>query len=296
MDSSDEKEVIVERGSGGFWAIAAIVVVVIVCLIAYGETQHQQQTIAQLNAHETDMSSTIGQLQNQLSDVTNKLNNVQTAQTAATTAANEAAAAAAKARPSRPDPRWNKFQSQLSAQQQQLASEQGAITDAQNAVNQTRTDLEGTINSNHDELTGSIAKTHDELVALEQRGEKNYDEFDLTRGKSNRFNRVGPISLAVRKTDPKHKHYDLAMMVDDNQMQKKNVNLYEPIWIGDSQDSQPLEIVVNKIDKDHIHGYVASAKYSAAEMKPTSAPANTPAPQTPDNSTQAAPSNSPQSN
>lgn len=293
MDSSDEKEVIVERSYGGLWAAAAIVVVAIVCSVAYSQSHRQQQTIAQLNAHETDMNSTIGQLQNQLSDVTNKLNDVQTAQTAATTAANEAAAA--KARPARPDPRWNKFQNQLSAQQQQLASEQGAITDAQNALNQTRTDLEGTINSNHDELTGSIAKTHDELVALEQKGERNYDEFDLTKGSNSRYYRVGPISLAVRKTDPKHKHYDLAMMVDDNKMQKKNVNLYEPIFIGDSQDGQPVEIVVNKIDKNHIHGYVASAKYSA-QMKATSAPADAPAPMTPDNTATPAPTSNPQSN
>jgi len=295
MDSSEKKEVIVERepnGHAGFWAAAAIVVVAIVCVFAYSETHRQQQTISQLTAHESDMNSTIDQLQTQLSDVNSKMNDMQAAQA---TAAAEAAKANTHT-PSKPDPRWGKVQNQLNAQQQQLASEQSALSDQQNALNETRSDLEGTISANHDELSGSIAKTHDELVALEQRGERNYDEFDLTRGKNNRFYRAGPISLQLRKADPKHKHYDVALMVDDNQIQKKNVDLYEPIWLRDSNDGQPLEIVVNKIDKDHIHGYVSSQKYAQGQVTPTSGPANTPAPQTPADSAAPAPQSNPQSN
>jgi len=297
MDSSENRheEVIVERrGSAGIWTAVAFVVLAGVALFAYADAHHQQRTISQMTAQENDMNSTIGQLQNQLNDVNAKMSDMQSAQNAA--AANAAAQAKASGTThAKPDPRWGKVQGQLDAQQQQLKDEQSALSDQQNALTQTRTDLEGSITSNHDELAGTIAKNHDELVALEQKGERSYDEFDLSRGKSNRFYRVGPISLALRKADPKHEHYDLAMMVDDNQMQKKNVNLYEPILIGDAQDSQPVEIVVNKIDKDHIHGYVASAKYSA-QMKQTSTPANTPAPETPDNTSTPVPSTAPQSN
>lgn len=299
----DHETVVVEnepRSHAGLWAAAAVIVVAAVCIFAYGDTHRQQQKISQLTAHESDMNSTIGQLQSQLSNVTNKMADMQAAQSAA--AAN-AASQTANAAHAKTDPRWNKFQGQLKTEQQQLASQQDALTSEQNAIaseesslDQTRNDLQGSINANHDELSGSIAKTHDELVALEQRGERNYDEFDLKKGKNNRYYRVGPISLELRKSDPKHKHYDLAMMVDDNQMQKKNVNLYEPIWIGDSQDSQPVQVVVNKIDKDHIHGYVSSSKYSQAQVTPTSAPANGPAPQTPEASPAPAPSSNPQSN
>ena len=291
--ASEDREVVVgseSRNTGVLWIAVAVAVVVVVGLFAYGSSRSQQQTIAQLNAHQADLTSTIGQLQGQLSDVTAKLNDVQNAQTAA---ANQAAAA--KAQPGKPDPRWNRVQTQLNAEKKQLDQQQSALTDQQNSLNQARTDLQNTISANHDELTGSIARTHDELVALEQKGERNYDEFDLTKGKGNRLTRVGPISLAVRKTDAKHSHYDLAMMIDDKQMTKKNVNLYEPVWIGDSQESQPVQIVVNKIDKDHIHGYVASAKYTSAQMRPASAPANAASTETPSGSAQA-PSTIPQSN
>jgi hypothetical protein len=299
MDSSDrnsQPEVYeVRRSHTGIWTAAIIVALVVICIFAFGDTHRQQQKITQLTAHESDMNSTIGQLQGQLSNMSAKLNNVEAEQSAA--AANAAAQEkAAKAHHVTPDPRWNKFQGQLDSQAQQLTSEQSAITNAQNSIDQTRSDLEGTINANHDELSGSIAKTHDELVALEQRGERNYDEFDLKKGKSNRFYRVGPISIALRRADPKHKQYNIAMVVDDNQIQKKDVALYEPISLRDSDNSQPIEIVVNKIDKDHIHGYVSSPKYSQAQMTPTSARANGPATQTPATDSAPAPRSNPQSN
>jgi len=160
------------------------------------------------------------------------------------------------------------MQSRMDAQQKQL-------DDTQNALSQTRTDLEGTIGSTRDELNGSIAKTHDELVALEQRGERNYFEFDLSKAKT--FQRTGPISVSLRKADAKHKSYDLALLVDDNQIEKKKVDLYEPIWLRDSAEPQPIEVVANKIDKDHIHGYVSAPKYTQAQLNPASstAPAQT---------------------
>ncbi|HXC47951.1 MAG TPA: hypothetical protein VNU20_06645, partial [Candidatus Sulfotelmatobacter sp.] len=120
------------------------------------------------------------------------------------------------------------------------------------------------ISSTRDELNGSIAKTHEELVVLEKRGERSYTEFDLMKAKQ--FQRIGPITLSLRKADTKHKNYDIEMIVDDNQMGKKKVNLYEPIWIHTENESQPVQIVVNRIEKNLIHGYVSAPKYKPSEL------------------------------
>jgi hypothetical protein len=262
MDFPEEhnrEEVVVKetRSYSGAWAAVAVVIALGAALAAYAYGNRQQAAVAQLLSHQANMSATIDQLQNQLSDATTKINNLAAARTAPPVQAGVTTGTRRAAN----DPRWKKVQSQLDEQKQML-------TDQQNAITQTRTDLEGNIASSHDELNGSIARTHDELVALEQRGERNYDEFDLAKGKNNRFSRTGPISLELKKADPKHKHYDLALLIDDNQIQKKNVDLYEPIWLRNSTDAQPLEIVVNKIDKDRIHGYVSSPKYG--QVRPAS--------------------------
>jgi hypothetical protein len=174
--------------------------------------------------------------------------------------------------------------------QAQLAEQQKQLKETQDEVAKNRSDLEGTINSTRDDLNGSIAKTHEELVALAKRGERSYFEFELS--KSKQFQRVGPITLSLRKSDTKHKSYDLAMIVDDNQLQKKKVNLYEPIWIHTENESQPVQIVVNRIDKDLVHGYISAPKYKPSELAavgpasvtPVSAktPPDTPNPQQPE--------------
>jgi hypothetical protein len=179
--------------------------------------------------------------------------------------------------------RLKELQARIDEQQKQLK-------DTQDQVAKNRADLEGNISSTRDELNGSIAKTHEELVALAKRGERSYFEFDLT--KSKQFQRVGPITLALRRTDTKHKNFNLDMIVDDNRLSKKNVNLYEPIWIHTENETQPVQIVVNKVEKNLVHGYVSAPKYKPSELAvssststSTGAPTVTPVaahPQSPD--------------
>jgi len=102
-------------------------------------------------------------------------------------------------------------------------------------------------------------------VALQRRGERNYYEFQLTKSKA--FERVGPLRLSLRKADTKHKRFDMNMMVDDNQLEKKSVNLYETVWLNLADRPQPLELVVNSISKDHISGYLSEPKYKRSELQ-----------------------------
>ena len=260
-----------QASRGGYlatWVAAAVVLFIVVGLIAFGYNHKEASTVAQLTARQSDTNAEMASLRDQLNMISAKLSDLQTTQ--ANAAANVAKAPAAAASPrvtkrATPDPRWKQLQSRVDAQQKQL-------DDTQTALSQTRSDLEGSIGSTRDELNGSIAKTHDELVTLEQRGERNYFEFDLSKAKA--FQRTGPISVSLRKADLKHKSYDLALLVDDNQIEKKKVDLYEPIWLRDSDEPQPLEVVVNKIDKDHVHGYVSAPKYTKAQLTGSTVPAS----------------------
>ena len=159
--------------------------------------------------------------------------------------------------------RLKQMQSQLSEQQKELKQTQDDLASA-------RTDLEGKLGSTRDELNGSIARTHEELMGLEKRGERLYFEFDLSKSKS--FEREGPIRVSLRKADAKHQSYDLMMLVDDHELSKKKVDLYEPIWLHQGDMPQPVQIVVNKIDKDHIHGYVNAPKYKESELASYASP------------------------
>lgn len=49
-------------------------------------------------------------------------------------------------------------------------------------------------------------------------------------------------------------------------MSKSSINLFEPVWIHRADDPQPIQIVVNKIEKDRVHGYVSAPKYRQSEL------------------------------
>jgi uncharacterized phage infection (PIP) family protein YhgE len=180
------------------------------------------------------------------------------------------------------DPRWNQVQGQLSDQQKQLASTREEMeksrAELDGRLNSTRDELNGSISHTRDELNSSIARTHEDVVVLQKRGERNYYEFHLDKSKT--FQRVGPISVSLRKVNLKHKNYNLALMVDDAQLEKKNVNMLEPVWITLSDRPQPVELVVNEVRKDQITGYLSEPKYKKSELSAsTTAPDKTAQPQ-----------------
>jgi hypothetical protein len=285
------------------WLGFVLVALLGITAVAFTYGYHQQSMVRDLSVRATTADAAKTQMQEQLNALTTKLNEMTAAQNSAKTSApSSASPAAAGSEPASEnsarvppakrtaakrrapvDKKYAQLQAQLAEQQKQLK-------ETQDEVAKNRSDLEGTINSTRDDLNGSIAKTHEELVALAKRGERSYFEFELT--KSKQFQRVGPITLSLRKSDTKHKSYDLAMIVDDNQLQKKKVNLYEPIWIHTENDSQPVQIVVNRIDKDLVHGYISAPKYKPSELAaagsasvtPVSAktPPDTPNPQQPE--------------
>ena len=172
----------------------------------------------------------------------------------------------ARAQPAKPrqDPRFQALQSQVSAQQKELTAQQQQLTQTREDLSKAQQDLQGELHSTRDDLGGSIAKNHEELVALQRRGERNYYEFDLNKSKDLRH--VGPLGLALRKANVKRKNYNMDLMVEDNRLEKKNVNLYEPVLINLSDRPQPVEVVVNFISKDAIKGYVSDPKYKRSEL------------------------------
>jgi len=267
------------------WFVGAIVALLVVAGVAFGYGYRQQILASHLAAQEAVASATISQMHGQLSTLTAKLNDMTAAQAAASAAAqnasqpekkSNAASRSAAKRGAPVDKRYKQLQAQLQEQQKQLK-------ETQDLVAKNRTDIEGNLNSTRDDLNGSIARTHEELVTLAKRGERSYFEFDLTRSKQ--FQRVGPLTLSLRRADAKHKNYDLQMIVDDNQLTKKRVNLYEPIWIHTENESQPVQVVVNRVERNLVHGYVSAPKYKPSELAAASAATVTPVaehPQAPD--------------
>jgi len=248
-----------------------IAVIVLACAAAVGlfYAFRERSDAQRLAASQEQASSALSQTRSQVDALNSQLNDIsarlaaqqqqKAAEAAAASAARTGRAARGKrtAQVRREDPRWKNVQAQLDEEKKQLAS-------TQQDLEKTRSDLQSSLSSTRDELGGTIAKTHDELVELEKRGERNYYEFDLTKSKG--FKRVGSMSLSLRKTSTKHGNYTLVMLVDDVPLTKKSVNLYEPVVFYPPDSTQALQLVVNQIGKDEVHGYVSEPKFKRSEL------------------------------
>ena len=163
-----------------------------------------------------------------------------------------------------------KLSAQISEAQKESEAKIGAVatdvTGAKKDIEATKTDLEAT-KSKLDRATGDmgvmsglIARNHDDLEELRRKGDRNYYEFTLQKSKTPQ--RVGPVQMALNKTDQKKSQYTMTVLADDKSIQKKDKTAGEPVqfYVKGSAKLAPYEIVVFDVGKNQISGYLATPK------------------------------------
>ena len=175
-----------------------------------------------------------------------------------------------------------KIETEAQQAQRQVLSEIGGVKDAATSAHmkiaetndrvsivdsrttQTRSDLEKTVadlksvQGDMGVQSGLIATNGKELAALRELGERNYLEFDVK--KTNQPQRVGTVSIVLRKADPKRNRYTLDVLADDKRVEKRDRSINEPVQFYVSRAHQPYEIVVNEVQRDRVVGYLAVPK------------------------------------
>lgn len=268
--------------------------------VAYGWLQHDASQ--RLEAERTDLRTALSQAKSQEDALAAKVNALSAAQAQEEAARAEAEAQAEEAkkeaaeraaiesqrrtarqaaarRAAVEDPRWKQLQQQVGDQQKALAESQKQIADTQADLQKAKSELNDSLQSTRSELGGDIARNHTELVALEKKGERNYYEFNFEKSKT--YHHTGPLSISLRKTDSKHESCDLQMLVDDREITRKHVSLYESITLYPEGYPQPLEVVINHIDRDSIQGYVSEPKYRSTPASTSASASVTPPTATP---------------
>jgi chromosome segregation ATPase len=117
------------------------------------------------------------------------------------------------------------------------------------------------------EMGTLIARNHDEIDQLRRLGERDYIEFTIN-GK-NKPQKVGNVTVELKGINEKRNQYSVAMTVEDKRFEKKNRALNEPILFYTSGSHQAEEVVINKVGKDHISGYVSMPKGNAQSANNT---------------------------
>jgi multidrug efflux pump subunit AcrA (membrane-fusion protein) len=141
------------------------------------------------------------------------------------------------------------------------------LADVKSNVASTQTQVENTTNDlkrmigDMGVMSGLIATNSKDLVTLRTLGERNYFEFDLTKGTTKK---VGDITLTLKKSDAKRNRFTVEVLADDRRVEKKDKTIDEPVQLYVGGSLQPYEIVVNQVKKDQVSGYLATPKMHLA--------------------------------
>jgi hypothetical protein len=131
-----------------------------------------------------------------------------------------------------------------------LAANQAAIEEANAKLSRAMGDL--------GEQSGLIARNAEELDGLKRAGLREYVEFDLKKGKAP--TPVGPVAIRLKDADVKRHKFNMLLVVDDLEIEKKDKTLLEPVQFYRKGSRQLQEIVVYTVDKDRIVGYLSMPK------------------------------------
>jgi hypothetical protein len=272
LETKETKSSTPSGGGGGMALIAAIVAGVvaviavgaaIVLFVKLGETKSQlatlQTRVEELGAQATGTEKRTKELDLGLAAVRGQTSAI--AERAGVTEA-ELDRTAAAARQLREEQR--KGQENLA----NLGGEVGKVKDdvaaSKAAIEQTQAQLQRAI-GDLGEQSGLIARNAEELAALKRTGLRDYFEFDLRKAKTSAP--VGPVALRLKDADAKKHKFNMVLVVDDVEIEKKDKTLLEPVQFYRKGSKQLNEIVVYAVSKDRITGYLSTPKAAETATK-----------------------------
>ena len=254
-----------EQSSMGL-KLAVVLFILVACIaVGYGWLQHN--TAQQLAAERADLRASLAQAKTQEDELTAKVNALTAAQAEAqlqqeaarvqaemkadetvkneqfpprTSEAQRHPTHHAATRRAADDPRWKQVQQQLGEQQKQLADSQKQIADTQANLEQAKTDLAGNLHRRGPTWAATSPATTMNWWPCRRKASATITS--LASKSPRAYHHTGPISIALRKADTKHEFCDLQLVVDDKEITRKHVNLYESVSFYPEGYPLPLEV------------------------------------------------------
>ncbi len=171
-----------------------------------------------------------------------------------------------------------KLSSQQRQQGQQLAAVHSEVSGVKTELGGAKTDIQKTqsdLVATNQKLektigdlgvqSGLIAHNAGELDMLKRKGERNYYDFTLAKGKKTP---VSTISLQLKKADPKKSRFTLNVIADDRTIEKKDRTVGEPLQFYTGRDHLLYEVVVFSESKNSITGYLSTPKNAPTPVTP----------------------------
>ena len=144
-------------------------------------------------------------------------------------------------------------QQQVGALNQDVSAQRTDLDKTKTVLDTVRSDL-GMARS---EMGTLIARNHDDIEQLRKLGERDYFEFTAKRKTPVH---VEGVALTLTKASVKRHRFNLDLLADDVQVEKKDRTINEPIFFYVNGSKRPYELVVNEVKPDQVKGYLSIPK------------------------------------
>ena len=148
------------------------------------------------------------------------------------------------------------------AQKEQIEGVRTDVASTRGDLEVTKAKLDKTI-GDLGVQSGLIAHTREDLDQLKRRGDRNYYEFTLVKGKRTR---VSTVSMQLKKTNPRRGSFSLNLTSDDWTIEKRDRTMFEPMQFYTGRDRQLYEVVVMSVDRTKVTGYLSAPKQNGSQQ------------------------------
>ena len=158
----------------------------------------------------------------------------------------------------------NALKNETTQLQEQVMQTEGKVTEVSQQADQNRTQIaqsQAKIEENQTQLASvkeSVSFNSQEIAGVKRSLERDYYNFELQE--KGGYMKVFDVSLSLKDTDWKRRQFDMYLLADGKVMQKKDHSINEPIQFYIAGQKKPYEVVVTRVDRKMVVGYLSVPK------------------------------------
>lgn len=146
---------------------------------------------------------------------------------------------------------------QLQTVDDQVNQADSSISELREMTNRNRSDI-----GNTREALGTVRQTAElntkQLADVKHSLEREYYNFELQE--KGGYMKVFEVALRLKDTDSNRQRYELDVIAGGKRLRKKDHYIHEPIYFYVEGIKKPYEIVVTKVNKKYVVGYLSVPK------------------------------------
>lgn len=146
------------------------------------------------------------------------------------------------------------LQAETSALKQNVEKTQANVENLSTRTSQNETKIEATA-ENLKTVQSTTEANKSEIADVKRSLEREYYNFELQRRGG--YMKVFEIALSLKDTDAAKRQFDLYLLADGKVIQKDNHPINEPILFYVQDQKKPYEVVVTRVEKDFVVGYLS---------------------------------------